>query len=113
MERRSDLLVGSIPHTSDLVRLLLGSSVAVETSSICVESTGLDCCPTIDSDVAGTVSSLSRLFAFPSIKMAFHDRCFFLLESTTTYMESPSNPMSRHSKALSSNLFLVSSATLM
>src|SRR5882724_3508361 len=44
--------------------------------------------------------------------MMFQDLSFLFSASTTTYMDSPSKPIRRHSRALSSSLDLVSSGTL-
>ena len=58
-------------------------------------------------------SSLSDHFPCPSMKITFQDLSLFLSMSTTTYMESPSNPIRLHSFALSSNFDRALSGTLM
>src|SRR5882724_4653876 len=114
----SDLLTGSVPHTSNLVHLFMCSLSADSVMSLVFgESLGVSSCSVcVDSDLRKSRddgSSLSRLFTLPSTKMTLCDCSFFLLESTTMYIESPSKPIRRHSSALSLSLILVSSGTLM
>src|SRR5882724_9620509 len=92
-----DLLIRLVPHTSDWVCLFMGLLSADSVmSSIYAEPLGVGSCSvSVDSGLGKLRDdglSLAHLFAMPSTKLMLCDHSLFLLELTTTYMESHSKP---------------------
>ncbi len=118
VDRHPERLIGSVPQTSEQVRLfpaLLVSELTTFSASTSdpMLSVTSSMCAVVPSESPGNEGLLQLLcFPLPSMNMTLQDHSLLLSVSTTMYMDSPSKLIKRHSLALSSSLVLCSSGTL-
>src|SRR6266481_1242581 len=107
VDRCLEHLIGSVPQTSDRVRLfpaLLVSELTTFSASTSdpMLSVTSSMCAIVPSESPGNEGSLQLLrFPLPSMNMISWDSSFLLSVLTTIYMDSPSKLIKQHSLALS------------